>query len=785
MNNIRVTVFKNIYDTLQPIIVELSTVVERIKIPKENVLKIINAIRQEEDKDKRNEIKRNLPAVCYAGLFERRGSSGLKQLNGIIVVDIDNYDNARYYTAENVREKIASLKYTLAAWLSPSGKGVHALIMTDNKDVTLYKLYYNAIVKELETIGIYADTNASDYARLLFFSVDEKIYFNPDCDTFKLPENIDDGESEIYYSEKEIGGIVGDDKERKIKAVVKWWKRKYNIADAPQKGERNTKLFILACALNRAGIELSGIVSVLTQYSGGLPDREIRSIANSASRNVHEFNTLQFHRMDEISQFNYEQGIYDNSEFDGMYEINKNGRINVVTHRLKQYIAECGFRYMISNGNIFPVAIDKGFVIILTAEEFGARVRELFKTQDEEGKMQYRPSPAIGNEFLEVNYEDNKFITSLPKINVNAHNDTANSVVLPFKNAVYEVHCEELAKYDYIDYISPVFEDDVLLADSKEKKAVNDTLLAKAKKDRENGKLSVFEMFINKVISEDYLSNGFIHKVIGYLIHSYIKPPLRRAVILTDEGGDASTPRGGTGKGLFVAAIGKIRNVCRIDLRTQSLKSQFAFSQITQSTRIVFMDEAPASFDFKDVYSMITEGISVEKKYQNSYTITGEYMPKIIIASNAGIKGIATSDARRRVDIKFKNYYNERFTPFDDFRHTFFKDWDDEEWHRFFYFILMCISHWLKNMHWNDEMSYTDKDIVTNIGSDNKDFFDGIMFARNTEYYIEKLLDEYLEYIGGNASIKKTTFVSMLKKYLDMKGIRYIYSNRVQKIKII
>ena len=62
-----ITIFKDIKNTDQPFYREVEITLERIE--KGNSADIVKKIRAEKDKEKRNELKKLLPAICFSGKF--------------------------------------------------------------------------------------------------------------------------------------------------------------------------------------------------------------------------------------------------------------------------------------------------------------------------------------------------------------------------------------------------------------------------------------------------------------------------------------------------------------------------------------------------------------------------------------------------------------------------------------------------------------------------------------------------------------------------------------------
>ena len=205
--------------------------------------------------------------------------------------------------------------------------------------------------------------------------------------------------------------------------------------------------------------------------------------------------------------------------------------------------------------------------------------------------------------------------------------------------------------------------------------------------------VSQFEKFSFNISgrNEDrYLS---LRTIIGYLLHRYQDPKNAKAIIFVDEkitfDGEAN---GGTGKTLLVKAIGMCREMIVMDGKSLKSGSWFKNQRIDHTTDLVFYDDVNKDFNLEGLYSQITTGIVVEKKYKGEVYIKPEDSPKIIISSNYIVRGTGgNTDVRRRCDFEVSNHYSADRTPFDEFGNSFFEDWDADEWNSFYTFMISCV----------------------------------------------------------------------------------------------
>ena len=134
-------------------------------------LPIIESLRNEKDKDKKNAIKRKLPVILFSGIFSKREDSALTQHSGIICIDLDNVPVVEY------KNKLSFDPYTLACFVSPTGTGLKVLMKISNPE--RHREHYRAICKYYkDTYNIDADPTSINVSRACFISYDPELILN-------------------------------------------------------------------------------------------------------------------------------------------------------------------------------------------------------------------------------------------------------------------------------------------------------------------------------------------------------------------------------------------------------------------------------------------------------------------------------------------------------------------------------------------------------------------------------------------------------------------------------
>ena len=181
----------------------------------------------------------------------------------------------------------------------------------------------------------------------------------------------------------------------------------------------------------------------------------------------------------------------------------------------------------------------------------------------------------------------------------------------------------------------------------------------------------------------------------GYLLHGFKNLSYSPAVILNDEV-ISDNPEGGTGKGIFMNAISQMKKVVVIDGKGFTFEKSFAYQLVSADTQVLVFDDVKKHFDFERLFSVVTEGLTLEKKNKDAIKIPFSKSPKIAITTNYAIRGKGSSFERREWELEFKQHYNSIHTPFQEFGKLLFGDWNDDEWCLFDNYMVTNLQNFLK-----------------------------------------------------------------------------------------
>jgi hypothetical protein len=289
------------------------------------------------------------------------------------------------------------------------------------------------------------------------------------------------------------------------------------------------------------------------------------------------------------------------------------------------------------------------------------------------------------------------------------------------------------------------------------------------------------------VITDEYLNNSYckflelisptedqklaLMSVIGYLLHKYKDKRISKAPILTDQQSN-DNPEGGSGKGLIVEGIRQIRKVVTMDGKNFDSKKAFAFQRVEVDTELIFIDDVPRGFQFENLFSIITEGLTVEKKNKGEYFIPFEKSPKIVLATNYYLRGEGSSNDRRKIDVEISNYFNSDHTPFDEFKETIFTDWDNDTWNDFDNSMMFFCQFYLRNnlQSMNNESIHAKK-LQANTSVDFLEFAPSI--PKNEEVERRKVYDDFISLYPGQRKISMRTLLRWIEVYCKHNGYQF------------
>ena len=138
----------------------------------------IQDLRDEDDPDKQNKMKLELPVVIFGGKFSERKNSALEEASGLVVLDFDCKSKSE---SEKIETILQNDKYILSYFSSTRGLGWKALIQIPKVESdTEYKKYWYAIDRRYPDV----DAACKDICRACFYTYDPDLVYNDDAEVF-------------------------------------------------------------------------------------------------------------------------------------------------------------------------------------------------------------------------------------------------------------------------------------------------------------------------------------------------------------------------------------------------------------------------------------------------------------------------------------------------------------------------------------------------------------------------------------------------------------------------
>ena len=207
--NIEVSCFANYYTESNPRPVNL------LKwLTSDKYASTVRQIRAIDDKDERNRLKGQLPAITTSGTFSRRQQDCLIKHSGLIQFDVDGKDNGHITNFTELKEQVSKLAEVVYCGLSVSGRGFWGLVPIAYP--AKHKLHFQALQEDFRRWGIILDSAPANVASLRGYSYDPDGYFNPQAKVYtKLFEPKPQRYRKSYQGRK-----LETDEARKVEACL-------------------------------------------------------------------------------------------------------------------------------------------------------------------------------------------------------------------------------------------------------------------------------------------------------------------------------------------------------------------------------------------------------------------------------------------------------------------------------------------------------------------------------------------------------------------------------------
>ena len=759
--NRKISFFKSLFNTTVGYQITLSESFDRIRTGKSK--DVIDSVRNAPNDEVRKEAKKNLPAIMFNGIFTSRTDDGLKEHSGLCILDFDKFEtNAKL---KKFRKELEQDDFIFCVFTSPSGNGLKAIVKIPQCDKDEHKLYFKAIGQHFNSE--YFDEKNCNVSRVCFESYDPKIYVNDN--SFEWTQK---AEEQGYHVSDKIPVLPLKNENDIITKLMKWWSDNYGLIE----DNWNNNLFILSSAFCNYGIDSDYAISYISNNITGanMPLNDIESLVRSSYKRTtfgnkyfedsatikrikqkvqkgdsieiiaQSFPTIDKETLEEVND-----EIKKNSSVFWEVFMNKQGveTISIDPIKYKNFLEENGFNKFYAEGGDVPLFVrhEQNIVNTTSVEKIKDFVMTYLLKKGELTVWNYMAKSTM--------FFSEKFLNMLGSIELSMLQDTQDKCYLYYKNGVVQVGKKDIKFLSYIEVDGFVWEKHIINRDFK----------------RSDQHQNDFQDLVSKVSDNNEQRLKALENTLGYLMHSFKDKTDQKAVILNDQeiSDDAN---GGSGKSLMLTALSSFKKTVTINGKAfDPNKSDFVYQRCDVDTQILAFDDVKKNFNFENLFSLVTQGITINKKNKDEIFIPFERSPKIIITTNYVINGSGGSHDRRRHEIEFNQYFSAKHSPLNEYGKLLFDSWSESEWTAFDNYMIHITQNFL-NEGLTEPVSIN-AEIKRFIQQTDKDFYDWVEdgnIQKNCRQYVTEVVDLFKSEYSTHSSLNNRIFMQWVQRYCDL-----------------
>jgi hypothetical protein len=754
MYNPKISVFRSLFNSKEtPFTLEAIEVYNRIKQGNPELISKIKKLRAGD-----SESKMQLMAIMFNGTFSERKDDGLIQHSGLCVLDFDKYPDAKTLKAE--RNRLKECPYVYMMFTSPSGNGLKVVIRTPESNKFEHKRRFEAYKEYINSD--YFDVANSNVSRVCFESYDPDAYLNEFCEVFQGIT-----EDKGYHKAEKIAVLPIANEDRIIELIMK-----FNHGVFEQ--GRNNWTFKVACCMAEYGVDQYAAKNYLLQYAQeDFTASEINYTVINAYKSSN-FNTKYFEDTYTVNKvkLKLKEGLKDediqkqlgvsSSIIESVKEEVQNSddvfwqadgkKITIVPHDYAKFLQKHGF------AKYYPERSNKPTYVYIEENKVSESSVELIKDFVlkyclAKGELDiYNHCAKSAQLFTESH------LNMLESIDMRILQDDRYSSYIPFLNGVAKVSKDKVELMSYIDIDGYIWREQIIKRNYTQI-AIHD---------------NNFQDFVHKVSAQDEQRIKAMESTLGYLIHTFKDKTDQKAIIFNDQEID-DNPNGGSGKSLMLTAIGNIRKIIKIDGKAYNpSKNDFVYQRVNIDTQVLAFDDVKKHFDFEQLFSLITEGIPVNRKNKDEIYIPFERSPKIVITTNYVISGAGTSHDRRRHEIEFFQYFNSQRNPQDEYGKLLFDEWNKDEWAHFDNYMLSNLQMYLQNgLVRSVSINANAKRFIQNTCKEFYDFVHDGNISLDVRHYNKASFEAFQADTNGFKDLDSRKYLKWVQAYASYKGYKF------------
>jgi VirE N-terminal domain/Primase C terminal 2 (PriCT-2) len=722
--------------------------------------------------------KKKLAAITPSGTFSERKEAGLIAHSQILSIDFDGLENPVQAKAEIIKEP-----FVMAAFISPSDKGLKVFVKIAPEQ---HKAAFVGLQHHFKSrYEIDNDKGCHDVSRLCFVSSDKDVFINLKSEVYNFWPVTQ--KNELLEKQTQRPGpknnkpqSPGFDKQNEVEKLI-------TEIEATKKditGDYSQWLnvgFALASEFGTTGEDYFNRISVFsTSYDAAICKEQYKKCCNSKKAGIgintlfaiaKSCNVLVYDESKKpigkpkgiAGEINKNEIVFYNPQFktdDEGNQVLKDIKINYV--KFTELIYSFGFRRF---------DIDKEFIYVQLQSNV---IKEVTRLQIQDFFFSYLEGlpDALSNGITKkalkekmYNNPQNFFCDNRLSLLINKepfifNEDTKSECFIYYKNGYVKSTKDgyELKPYNqlqgFIWYTQIIQRDFSFL--SVESYSIKE--------------MSVYAQFLYNVSGKNKDNFDSLCSLIGYLLHGYTDVKMK-AIILTDSR-ISDEANGRTGKTLFGNTLRHIKRLTQINGKDFDPTNKNKYQEANLDTQIIFLNDVRSNFRFEVLYNDITEGITVEKKNKNPFSVKA----KMCITTNKTIAIEGSSSKDRSIEFEFADHYNDRYSPEDEFKQRFFsQDWKQKDWQQFDNFMMFCICVFLRcgiiepqNINLN-QRKLLDQTHASFLEFMNEKISNNYLvpgYEMNKQDFHNLFLNEYSELRNDKYRGRLETFTTWMKKFV-------------------
>lgn len=728
----------------------------------------------------REKIKRSMMAATWSAKMNGAGrtAKNVETYSGLICLDIDKLTPeqlAEYW------EKIIADPHTYFSFISPSGNGIK-VVMAVTGGPENHGENFKALESYFKQKGITVDPSGKDVNRLCFLPHDPDLYFNPNYVTFEPPPP-------STKTVKKAKAAPPPPSENELDTIYKFTENK--LSNIP--GNGNNFIYLFASNCNRRGIDISECLTYAIGFSGNRDVKETAATVESAYKH-HEAEHGKYKNEKPLGKLPSRTGkAFSHGNNDGDYftqfwfvtvTTDKNGKdkttLDLSYRLLIQFLSENGY-YRLPMGENGYELVHYESNIVKRVQAFQVRDFVVKWAADKnmwalEEKLRRSGKTALSNDQ----------INTLPFLNIEFKTDTPNEAFFYFKNCWVQVNAKGISTFDYEALDKAIWATQIK---PREFTIEKNWLFDITNPDSFTCEYAKF-LYLASHNPKGDESQDIKFRIdrfncfctsFGYLLHSFKNPSNAKMILSIDHKiGEKGEQNGGSGKSLAGKAVAELKHTTNISGKDFKEDYPFKYEQVTPDSQLVCFNDLRRSFNIECLFEIITGDFTVNRRNIGYLVLPFASSPKVYANTNFIPPGEGSSFLRRVHVLEFSDYFTEEHTPFDEFGHTLFQDWDSTEWNRFYNFMLQnCVSLYLeKGLVKYPGSNFDQRKLQSEVPEEFIDFLDQVnengtfVVARNVCHNKVKLLDNFREFSKGTGLKDPTanSFTRWIKKYCKTKG---------------